>query len=321
MPAVSVVTSVYNEQDNIREYLDSLCEQTFGDFELVIVDDGSTDDTVEIVSEYTDRLCIQLIRQPHSGWKQAKARAIEAAAGAILVIFDADEIVEPPCLERLIAPFDDARVGAVGGRLRSAGTGWVVEGADVGRELLHRYRKDAAGQAWVIAAGCMALRRVALEAVGGLTRTDRLVAQDVDISWRLRSHGWRLLSVDEAVVRHRDPTTIRGLMRRQFTFGRKAVHTYQLHSQVWFNWKTWVRFYPVALVLLLPFFPLAALALLGLTLPAALFLLRRSPSRLEAKLYAWAILTLHSVAYSAGFLVELLGRPFLRVSGTSSPLA
>jgi cellulose synthase/poly-beta-1,6-N-acetylglucosamine synthase-like glycosyltransferase len=306
MPSVSIVTSVYNEEANIQAYLDSLTQQTYRGFELTIVDDGSTDNTVSIIKEYQEKLSIDLIILPHQGWKLAKAEAYANASGDILIIFDADEIIQEKCVENLIEPFDDPQVGAVGGQITTTGNNWVLKGAKLGRELIHQLRKDQGEHALGIAAGCMALRRTAVEEVGGLSTTDKLIAQDIDISWRLRESNWKLLSVDEAVAIHRDPPTVKGLFKRQFTFGRKAVYTYWLHPENWLNWKLWGRFYPLVLLIVLPFVPTVSLALFAITFLGALWFFRNSKASFVDKCYGWAVLTIHSVAYSLGFIWQLI---------------
>lgn len=97
MPKTSVIIPAYNAAEHIRETLDSVFAQTFQDFEVVVVDDGSADQTVDILKSYGDR--IRWTVQKHQGQAYAINRAIGMAKGQYLAYFDADDIMMPTKLE------------------------------------------------------------------------------------------------------------------------------------------------------------------------------------------------------------------------------
>lgn len=99
---VSVIIPVYNAEEFIRETLDSLLEQTISDYEIICVNDGSTDGTLDVLHEYEKKNeQIRVIDQPNQGAAVARNRGMEEALGAYLSILDSDDLFEPNMLERL----------------------------------------------------------------------------------------------------------------------------------------------------------------------------------------------------------------------------
>jgi glycosyltransferase involved in cell wall biosynthesis len=96
-PFVSVVMSAYNVEKYIKEAIDSILSQTFGDFELIIIDDGSEDNTINIIKSYGDRR-IRLIEMPHNFINSLNA-GINAAHGKYIAKMDADDVMKPKRLE------------------------------------------------------------------------------------------------------------------------------------------------------------------------------------------------------------------------------
>jgi glycosyltransferase involved in cell wall biosynthesis len=96
-PAVSIIIPAYNASEYIQETISSVLNQSFQDFEVIVVDDGSTDGTVEMVEKFHDH--IQLIRRSNGGAAKARNAGIEAARGEWIAFIDADDIWMPDKLE------------------------------------------------------------------------------------------------------------------------------------------------------------------------------------------------------------------------------
>jgi glycosyltransferase involved in cell wall biosynthesis len=106
-PKVSAVLPAYNEERWIADAIDSVLAQTFEDFELIVVDDGSTDRTPEIVREYDDPR-IESYQQENAGSAAARNTALKHSSGEYVAIIDADDMWKPEKLERQIAAIEDA---------------------------------------------------------------------------------------------------------------------------------------------------------------------------------------------------------------------
>lgn len=107
-PCVSVVVPVYNGARHIRQCVESVLAQTFADFELICVDDGSTDDTARILADIAARdKRLHVIQQENKGEGAARNAGLAVAQGRFLSFFDADDFTEPQLLERAVAAAED----------------------------------------------------------------------------------------------------------------------------------------------------------------------------------------------------------------------
>ncbi len=125
-PTVSVVIPAYNAERYIGETLESVLAQTYRDFEVVVVDDGSTDGTREIVRNYGEP--VRLVEQPNSGPAAARNRGIREARGRFIAFIDADDLWHPEKLALQVPKFDSPQVGLVYCRVaRVDAEGRVIE--------------------------------------------------------------------------------------------------------------------------------------------------------------------------------------------------
>ena len=111
-PKLSVIIASYNHQDYIAETLKSLENQTFQDFEIIVVDDGSTDKTVEVVRNFPSRA--QIFAQENQGVVAARNRGVSLSQGEYICFVDSDDIVLPDRFKRQVAALDsDPELGLV----------------------------------------------------------------------------------------------------------------------------------------------------------------------------------------------------------------
>lgn len=200
MKTVSVVIPTFNYGRFLREAVDSVLAQTHPPLEILVVDDGSTDETAEIAASYGDR--IRFIRQQHGGVCAARNNGIANARGEYVAFLDSDDVWLPQKLEKQLARFDaDPELGLVhcgAERFDESGTLAVnLEGLEgwIAPQLL---RLDAE----VIAAGTALLvpKRIA-EEVGGFD-TGLAQAEDWDFAYRVAVR-YRVGFVREVLVRYR----------------------------------------------------------------------------------------------------------------------
>lgn len=102
MPAISVIIPCFNQEKYIEECFESVLAQTFTDYEVIIVNDGSTDNSLKIIKEYVNKYKkFRLIDQPNHGVVAARNRAVSEAMGTYIYPLDADDKISPECLKKL----------------------------------------------------------------------------------------------------------------------------------------------------------------------------------------------------------------------------
>jgi len=113
---LSVVIPAFNEEKTIGKCIESLITQTTNQpYEVIVVDNGSTDNTSEIVKKYKDKLDLKLIKEPHKGRGQARFAGFRAAKGDIILSIDGDSIAPRNWIQELTKPFSDPKIIAVTG--------------------------------------------------------------------------------------------------------------------------------------------------------------------------------------------------------------
>ena len=103
MPTVSVVIGTYNSARWLGATIDSVRRQTFQDWELVIVDDGSTDDTRRVVGGHADDPRIRYVFQTRAGRSAARNRGIAMSSGPLVAFLDADDLWRPEKLAKQVS--------------------------------------------------------------------------------------------------------------------------------------------------------------------------------------------------------------------------
>jgi GT2 family glycosyltransferase len=214
-PRVSVVVCAYNAETTIADTLDGLMDLAYPNYEVIVVDDGSTDATGSIASEYD----VALITTPNRGLSNARNTGLWRSSGRIVAYIDADARPDPHWLDYLSASFEDSKYVAVGGpNIASPGDGDVAECiSNAPGNPTHVMLSDRVAEH---IPGCnMAFRREALIAVGGFDPRFRVAGDDVDICWRMRDSGGTIGFSPSAVVWHHRRNSIRAFWRQQVGYG------------------------------------------------------------------------------------------------------
>ena len=215
-PRVSVVVCTHNGAHRIRDCCAGLAKLQYPDFEVIIVDDGSSDRTIEVVREYGFRV----ITTDHQGLGNARNVGWQAATGTIVAYIDDDAYPDPHWLSYLATTFASTRHAGVGGpNLTPPGARPVSECiANSPGNPTHVLLTDDEAEH---IPGCnMAFRRDALEAVGGFDTQFRIAGDDVDICWNLQQHGYSLGFSPAAFVWHHRRDAVRAYWRQQVNYGR-----------------------------------------------------------------------------------------------------
>ena len=215
-PRISVVVCSYNGARTIRDCCEGLRRLEYPNYEVIVVDDGSTDDTAAIAREYD----VRLIRTPNRGLSSARNTGLAAATGEIVAYLDDDAYPDPHWLTYLAATFLSTSHAGVGGpNIAPEGDGPIAEcvarapGGPVHVLVTDREAEHIPG--------CnMAFRTACLEAVGGFDPRFRTAGDDVDLCWRLQERGWTLGFHPAAMVWHHRRNSARTYWRQQIGYGR-----------------------------------------------------------------------------------------------------
>ena len=104
IPLISVIVTTYNNEKYIKACLDSLLAQTFQDFEIVVIDDGSTDQTSKVLNQYSANSRLKIHHQPNAGVSAARNQGLKLSHGKFVCFVDSDDYVAKNYLEKLVAP-------------------------------------------------------------------------------------------------------------------------------------------------------------------------------------------------------------------------
>jgi len=215
-PRVSVVVCSYNGARTIGRTCEGLLEVDYPDFEVIVVDDGSTDETPAIAEEFG----FEVIRTENRGLSAARNTGADAATGEYVAYLDDDAWPDPHWLEHLVHTFETGGFAAVGGPnipppdepavarcvARSPGGPIHVLFDDVRAEHVP---------------GCnLAVRRSILHDLGGFDPAFRVAGDDVDLCWRLQENGLDIGFSPGAMIWHRRRDSVRGYLRQQSGYGR-----------------------------------------------------------------------------------------------------
>ncbi len=216
-PRISVVVCTRNGTATLNQCLDSLLALRYPDFEVLLIDDGSGPQIAEIVKGYPT---VRYHFQEHAGLSAARNLGARLATGSIIAYTDDDCITHPDWLLHLSHAFADESVAAAGGpnippapRNRIERVVAAAPGAPA-----HVLLNDTEAEHLP---GCnLAIRKEALTQVGGFRVEFKTAGDDVDICWRLRETGMRLLFVPGAMVWHHRRFSIRAYLMQQYGYGR-----------------------------------------------------------------------------------------------------
>ena len=225
MPLVSVVIPNWNGARLLPTCLDATLAQMPGDLEVIVADDGSTDESVEIVAERFPG--VQLVRLPtNRGFTIAANAGIEASGGEFVALLNNDAEMEPRCLEELVRAIrGDSRLGMCAPKMvyydepktiNSAGHACNPDGVvvDIGRGQPDGPWFDQPREVLGACAGAALYRREMLEEIGLFDESLVMSFEDADLNWRAQWAGWRCRYVPTAVVKHREGSS-RGIASRR----------------------------------------------------------------------------------------------------------
>jgi glycosyltransferase involved in cell wall biosynthesis len=214
---VTVVVPAYNESANIVATVRSLVANDYPDIEVIVVDDGSTDDTAGVVARL-NLPGVRVIRQANAGKPTALNTGIAHARAELLILVDGDTVFEPDAIGRLVQGFADPYVGAISGNTKVANRSGLlgrwqhleyVMGFNLDRRMFE------VGECMPTVPGAIgAFRRHTLADVGGVPAVT--LAEDTDLTMAIIRAGWRVTFEESAIAWTEAPSSLRQLWRQRY---------------------------------------------------------------------------------------------------------
>jgi len=239
IPFVSVIVPAYNEEKTIVRKLRDLLDQSYPNMEVVVVNDGSNDDTAKIVQSFIDQnsshVKVKLFALPR---REGKASALNYACqhcnGEILVISDADTILGENAIKQIVQNFGNPKVGAVTGRLSM-----VNYEQSSASKLEKSYRnvfdmlrlgESHMDSTPIFNGALMALRKSLFYQLKSDT-----VAEDTEISLRIREKGYKAIFDPRATVYSFTPTSFKFRMKQKIRRAQGIIQSLNRHKGILFN--------------------------------------------------------------------------------------
>jgi len=220
---VSVVIPTYNGEKKIRETLEALSAQDHSEYEIIVVNDGSTDQTEKIIKELQKEISqLRIVTQENQGPGRARNRGVEEAKGEIIAFTDDDCVPERKWLRKITEMFkEDKKIGIIGGtylpdqkentwidRWQRSNTNIFME-SGLGKKI-HFFETNN-----------MAIRKDIFKEVGGfnLLFGGKEGSEDIDLNYKVLKKGYHLILSPEARLKHKHKENLKGLLKRAHIAG------------------------------------------------------------------------------------------------------
>lgn len=244
-PPVTVVIAAFNEEKVVARTIQAVLANEYQPLDVIVIDDGSKDDTSgAVLRRFGTHPQVRVIRQENGGKASALNHGIGIATGDIIIALDADTIFARDTIQKLVRHFSNPLVGAVAGNVKVGNrvnplTYWQsIE--YVTSQNLDRRAYAQINSVTVVPGAVGAWRREAILQAGGYT-TDTM-AEDMDLTWRIRRIGWRIDNEADAIGYTEAPDSMSALFKQRFrwAFGtlqclwkhRRAIGRYEWFGKV-----------------------------------------------------------------------------------------
>jgi len=265
-PEFSVVIPVYNRPQEVKEILESLATQTFRNFEVIVIEDGSAIRCEQVVDEYRDKLKIEYYYKPNTGPGPSRNFGFAHAKGRYFVVFDSDCILPPEYLHVVKQSILENNWDAWGGpdkahnnfTLKQRAMAYTMSsffttgGIRGGKKHIGWFQPRSFN---------MGISRNVFEATGGF-KFDRY-AEDIEFSIRMKQSGFKVGLIPDAFVYHKRRISFRQFYRQVYNFGKgRAIigEVYPKEVKIT-HWFPTLFMIGTAALLLIPFFSHALFAI------------------------------------------------------------
>ncbi len=268
-PLVTLILPAYNEAKVIEKTINSLLRLSYKNKEIIVVDDGSTDDTLKIAEDIARNAPITVISKPNGGKWSALNTGVEKANGEILICIDADTLLDKNAIEPLIPYFEDKKVAAVAGNIKVGNrkTGLTkLQALEYVLGLnIQRRNESIIGKLSVVPGPLGAFRKSVVEEVGKYSRDT--FAEDADLTLSILRAGYKIKYEKRAIGYTEAPSTLLDLGKQRYRWYRGQLQVMKKHKKAIFKvpWVffdgillSWFSFFSLLWLFILMFNPYAA---------------------------------------------------------------
>jgi len=234
MPLYSIIIPLFNRPDEIKELLDSLCLQDYKDFELIVVEDGSSIPSEKIVLSYSDRLNVKYYAKPNSGPGPTRNYGAKLASGNYFIFFDSDCLIPATYLSTVNEAIRRYNPDAFGGpdkahpsftpiqkAISYAMTSFFTTGGiRGGKEKLDRFHPRSFN---------MGLSRKVFDSTQGFS--EMRFGEDVDLSLRILENGFSTRLIPDAFVFHKRRTDFKKFFKQVHNSGIARINLFKRHPE------------------------------------------------------------------------------------------
>jgi len=228
----SVIVPTYNRLNLLKNTLESLYRQDYADFEIIVVNDGSTDGTDEFLASLAMQNKISYLKHPNQGLAATRTAGLGVAAGEYIAFTDDDCVVPVTWLRTLKEAFQQETVAGIGGATHTGDRkNPSAEANDMINNFFKRKLNTGGSRCPYFTGNNMAFKKSSLLRVGGPDARFRMDAEDRDLVFRLHLAGEQLLYLDNLIVDHYNDVNLWGFIRHQYDQGKGSYLFYSIHSR------------------------------------------------------------------------------------------
>jgi len=240
LPPVSILIPAYNEAEVIGHAVESLLQLDYPTYEVIVVDDGSTDDTLEVARRWEGEASgveVRVLTKRNGGKASALNAGIARSKYPFVMCMDADSWVEPSSLKAATPHFRDASVGAVAGNVKVANRENLLTRLQA-LEYVEGLNMPRRAQSFIAAVNIVpgpvgVFRRKTLEEVGGYD-TDTF-AEDADLTLQLITSGWKIIYEDRAITWTQAPTRALDLIQQRYRWTRGILQALKKRKGIYWR--------------------------------------------------------------------------------------
>ncbi len=227
--SISIIIPAYNSRKTIAQTVESCLSQTYesGHFQIIVVDDGSTDNTADIIKKYS----VKYIYQNNSGPAAARNAGWKAASGRIICFTDSDCVPEKDWVSKIANKYTSEDIGAVGGSYDIQNKQSLLAKC-IHEEIVQKHSVTSE-QTNYLGSFNVSYRKTVLEKVGGFdTSFKQASGEDNDLAYRVKKAGYNLIFDKNIKVGHYHQTKLLKYMKEQYRHGYWRMKLYRIHPDM-----------------------------------------------------------------------------------------